>query len=113
MPLEIYSPRMGRWYPFPKALADTGADFSLVSRWVGRKLLGRVRSSRRLKLGGVAPGVVLHAYLHRVRMRLGPHLFRSWIAVASVDQVPVLLGRYHGLDRFDARFVRGRFVELH
>lgn len=110
--VDVYSPRARAWIRLTDVLADTGADLSLVPRSVGIALLGRLRSRRRIRLGGIAPGARVVAYLHPVRLRLGRVVRRAWLAVASVEHVPAILGRQRGLDFFAARFVRGRYVDL-
>ncbi len=110
--LEIYSPRHRGWYEVPGVLADTGADLSLLPRSLGRVLLGRVRSRTRIRLGGAAPGARVTGYLHTLRVRVGGRSFRTPVVVASIDDVPAIFGRAHGLDHFDARFGHGRHVDL-
>ncbi len=100
------------WYRIPGVLADTGADVSLFPRSLGVAILGRLRSGRPVTLGGVAPGARIRGYLHRIRIRFGRKVLRSSVVVASVDDVPAILGRHLGLDQTDARFLRGRVVDL-
>ena len=106
----MFSPRDRVWYRIPRVLVDIGADVSLVPRVLGAALLGRVRSKRRVNLGGVAPGARLTGYLHTLRLRVAGRDWRAPVVVASVDNVPVLLGRLGALDGFDVRFVRGRHM---
>lgn len=110
--IEVYSPVAKAWYRIPGVLADTGADVSLFPRSLGESILGRTRSPRRVRLGGVAPGARVAGYLHTVRMRLGRKVFAASLVVASVDDVPAILGRHRALDRLEARFARGTYVDL-
>ena len=110
--LEVYSPAARVWYRIPGVLADTGADVSLFPRSLGVAIFGHLRSGRPVSLGGVAPAARIRGFVHRVRMRLAGRVWVSSVVVASIDDVPAILGRHLALDRTDARFLRGRRVEL-
>lgn len=110
--LEVYSPRARAWYEIPDILADTGADITVFPRSLGVALLGKLRSRRKVSLGGIAPGARVAGFVHAVRMRMGSKIHRLPVVVAAVDDLPAILGRHGGLDRFDAGFHRGRRLEL-
>jgi hypothetical protein len=82
---------------------DSGADTSLFAK--GDASLLRLN----LYEGGYSPivgigKVMLPAYIHTVRMRIGETVLNASIAFADSDEVPRLLGRTDIFKRFRITF---------
>jgi len=110
--LECYSERTNRWVLLTDLLADTGADVSILPRHLGVIMLNDIRTGKPLRLHGVVPGAGLPTFLHTLRFRVHGDEFHAWVAIAEINEVPPLLGRVQGLDRFTAVFAKGRHLDL-
>ena len=110
--LECYSRRAGRWVVLTDLLADTGADLSVLPRHVGANLFGDIRAGKPMQLHGIAPGAGVQTFVHLLRSRCNGHEFSMPVAIAETNEVPPLLGRVRGLDRFITGFAKGRHLEL-
>ena len=98
--LEIKSEKSD-WFPVIMYI-DSGADISLVPRNFGsllgldlRKNLGQIR--------GIGEAIVLLS-LQDVKLRIGKHEMKVKIAVALINEVPYVLGRYDFFKLFKISF---------
>ena len=110
--LEAYSKTTHRWILLEDLLADTGADVSILPRRLGILLVKDVQKGRPVPIRGVAPGAEISVFFHRVRFRFAGKEFPVLVAIADSDDVPPILGRVQGLDRFNAAFRKGRQLKL-
>ena len=98
--LEIKSEKSG-WFPIIMYI-DSGADISLVPRNFGsllgldlRKNLGQIR--------GIGEAIVPLS-LQIVKLRIEKHEIKVKIAVALINEVPYVLGRYDFFKLFKISF---------
>ncbi|MDI6826404.1 MAG: hypothetical protein QMD36_04410 [Candidatus Aenigmarchaeota archaeon] len=110
--LEIFSARKNRWITLDEVLADTGADFCVLPRFIGNLLVEDITKGRYIEIKGVVPGVRLIAYIHNFKIRINDKEFEAPVALADSDDVPMIFGRVKSLDLFDANFLRGEKLRL-
>ena len=88
-----------RFYPY----VDSGADTSLFSRGDATLLKLRLLEGEPSPIMGIGR-VLMLAYLHSVKMRIGDVVFDVKAAFADSDEVPRLLGREDVFKRFRVTF---------
>lgn len=110
--LEIFSARKNRWITLDEVLADTGADFCVLPRFIGDLLVEDITKGRYIEIKGVVPGVRLIAYIHNLKIRINDKEFKAPVALADSDDVPMIFGRVKSLDLFDANFLKGEKLRL-
>ena len=82
---------------------DSGADITLISDEVG-EILGLKRPDTRLiELAGVG-GQSISVHKVKLPLTIGDHTFRSGVAWAIRNDVPLLLGRTGIFDQFKVEF---------
>lgn len=102
--LDVFSELEKAWLPLYKVLADTGADISILPKYIGRLVVTNVSNDRRIDIRGIVPHSKIVCYIHEIKFRLGDREFRLPVAIAESDDVPVVLGRVKGLDIFKCSF---------
>lgn len=105
--LYLYSRINKDWLFVADVLADTGADISILPRTIGELLLKDIKKGRYLEIRGITPGAYTEVFLHNLICRIHDVKFKSLFAIADSDDVPPILGRFEGLDIFEAVFYRG------
>lgn len=98
--------------PLDKVLADTGADISILPRYLGEMFVEDITTGKQVKIKGVVPFSELICYIHNLKARMGSMEFELPVAIADSDSVPVVLGRIKGLDNFVSTFTKGEELEL-
>lgn len=93
--IKIFSKVTNEWETIDEVLADTGADFCVLPRFVGNILVEDITQGKYIEIKGVVPGVRLIAYLHELRVKIDEDEFVAPVALADSDDVPCLLGRVH------------------
>lgn len=109
---EIFSNSKRDWILIIDALADTGADMSLVPRQLGELLVEDVVKGRYVEIKGIHPSSMVIAFLHRLRAKVGDKEMLLPVAIADSNDVPSILGRVEGLDFFNANFSKGKKLIL-
>ena len=102
--LDVYSEREKAWLPLYKVLADTGADISILPRYIGKLVVADILEGRRINIRGVVPHSKIVCYIHALKLRVGSKEFTLPVAIAESDNVPIVLGRVKGLDIFKCIF---------
>lgn len=110
--LGFFSEVVKDWIILDEVLADTGADFCVLPRYIGEMLAEDITTGKYIEIKGVAPGARLIAYIHEFTIKLADYEFRAPVAVADSDDVPMILGRVGSLDLFEAIFSKGERVKL-
>lgn len=100
------------WIKIENALADTGADISVLPRDVGDLLIEDVTKGKPYEIRGIVPYAKLIVYIHQLKLRLNGKEFELPVAISDSNDVPPILGRVKGLDLFDANFLKGEEVKL-
>ncbi len=109
---ELFSNSKREWIVIVDALADTGADMSLVARHIGELLVEDITNGRYVEIKGIHPSSTVIAFLHRLKAKVGNKEILLPVAVADSNDVPSILGRVDGLDFFNANFSKGRKLVL-
>ncbi len=106
--IKLISPQ--RHVLLEDVLVDTGADVSVIPRDVGEALWEDITQGKYTEIQGIVPTTKLIAYLHPIKILLGPWSFHTRIAVADSNNVPPVLGRFQALDRALLALHHGRKV---
>ncbi len=106
--VESYSKLKDRWFEIPEILADTGADISILPRYIGEILLEDFTKGKKEEIRGIVPYSKLIIFLHTLRFRINSKEFNLVVGVADSDDVPPILGRIDGLDIFRCVFDNGK-----
>ncbi len=104
--IEIFS-KDGLWYGLDEVLVDTGADITLIPRYVGEVLVDDIGLGRKASIKGITP-FELTVYIHTLKIRVANKEFETKVAIAESDEVPAVLGRFEALDFFRAEFIEGK-----
>jgi len=110
--MNALSELVSDWITIDEVLADTGADFCVLPRYIGETLIKDITTGKYAEIKGVVPGTILVAYVHQIKVRIGKFEFEAPVAIADSNDVPSILGRVDALDRFDANLLRGETVKL-
>jgi len=111
--IQIFSKKKNRWVWVDEVLADTGADFCVLPRYLGNFFVEDITTGKYVEIKGVVPGTRLIAYIHQLKIKIADRELETYIAIADSDDVPSIFGRVKGLDEFDAKFLKGEKVKLH
>lgn len=106
--LYLFSQIKKRWLFLAEVLADTGADISILPRTIGESLVRDIKRGRYLEIRGITPGAYTEVFIHHLRCKIGMVEFEAPVAIADSDDVPPILGRFKGLDLFEAIFYKGK-----
>ncbi|ODS39200.1 hypothetical protein BEH94_03245 [Candidatus Altiarchaeales archaeon WOR_SM1_SCG] len=113
MSISVFSKLDDNWVMIDDVLADTGADLTVLPRFIGELLIEDITTGEYTEIKGVVPTSVLIAFIHRdMRVKIDEKEFRQPIAIADSNNVPSIFGRANGLDLFDANFIRGEKLTL-
>lgn len=111
--LRIFSETRRNWLLVAEVLADTGADISILPRTIGEELVSDIKKGRYLEIRGITPGAYTEVFIHNLICKIGESFkFKAPFAIADSDDVPPILGRFKGLDLFEAIFYRGKETRL-
>ncbi len=110
--LYLYSQIKKNWLFVADILADTGADISILPRTIGELLLKDIKKGRYLEIRGITPGAYTEVFLHNLTCKIRDIKFKTIFAIADSDDVPPILGRFKGLDIFEAIFYKGTEIRI-
>lgn len=103
--IEIYSDSRKFWLFVPDVLADTGADVSILPRYIGKILVNDYSKGKKNEIRGIIPYAKLIVFIHNLKFRINGKAFELPVAIADSDDVPPILGRAKGLDIFECVFI--------
>lgn len=109
---KIYSEKFSAWFSFKKILADTGADISLLPKFMGNQLIKDITKGIPKKIKGVVPNTFIQGYIHNLFWKIGYNIFKAPVFIADSDNVGAILGRTQALDNFNACFLKGKHLVL-
>ena len=109
---EARSEVTGEWVRVEDALADTGADASVLPLHIGMLVVNKVASGKKHVVHGVVPGASLSVFVHRVDCRIGRRRFTAPTLIADSIDVPAILGRAGAIDRWRATYAHGRLLRI-
>lgn len=110
--MQVFSKKKDAWILLDEVLADIGADFCVLPRYLGNFFVEDITTGKYAESKGVVPNARLIGYIHELRIKVGDREFEAPIAIADSDDVPCIFGRVRGLDLFDANFLKGEKVKL-
>lgn len=108
--IEIWSKTNNEWEIIDNVLADTGADLSILPRFLAESLVKDITTGQYIEVRGVVPNTVLIAFVHTVQIRVNEKEFETKVAFADSNDVPPILGRYKGLDLFEVIYNKGKEI---
>ena len=108
--IGIWSKINNDWEIIDNVLADTGADISILPRFLAEPLVKDITTGQYIEIKGVVPNTVLIAFIHPARIRINEREFETKVAFADSNDVPPILGRYEGLDLFEVIYDRGKDI---
>ena len=83
MLMKIFSRTRGIWVPIKETLVDTGADSTVLPRFIGELLVEDMTTGKYSEIKGVVPGSVLVAYIHELRIKVGDREFDAPVALQT------------------------------
>ena len=110
--IKILSEVTNDWEVIDEVLADTGADFCVLPRFIANMLAKDITQGKYVEIKGVVPGANLIAYLHNLKIKVGNREFLAPVALADSDDVPSIFGRAKALDLFTANFIKGKKLKM-
>lgn len=110
--LYIFSETKKNWLFVADILADTGADISILPRTIGELVIQDIKEGKYLEIRGITPGAYTEVFIHDLTCKMGAVKFKAPFAIADSDDVPPILGRFKGLDLFEAVFYKGKETRL-
>ena len=108
--MKVYSKTRNTWIPVYDTLADTGADITLLPRYLGEMVVGDITTGKYAEIKGVAPNAVLAGFIHDVRIEIFRKEINTKVIIGDSDDVRPVLGRLNGLDLFDITFSKGEYL---
>jgi len=108
--VRVFSKTKGVWIAFYETLADTGADISIIPKYLGKLIVGDITLGRQIQISGIVPYSELVAYIHNLRIQVAGKEFEAPVAVADSDRTIAILGRVKGLNLFNIEFQKGKTV---
>ncbi len=111
--IEAYSHLKKRWISIPEVLADTGADISILPKYIGEILIEDFTIGKRDEIRGIVPHAEIIIFIHTLRFKVDDKIFELPVAIADSDNIPPILGRIKGLDIFKCIFENGDRIVIH
>ena len=108
MALEIFSKLKREWIVIDEVLVDTGADLTVLPRFIGEMLIEDITTGKYIEIKGITPGIVLIAFVHTMQTRIDKKELKLSVALADSNAVPSIFGRVDGLDKFNVSFLKGK-----
>ena len=108
--MKIYSNTKNVWIPVYDTLVDTGADATLLPRYLGEMIVGDITTGKYAEIKGVAPNAVLAGFIHDAKIEVFRKEINTKVIIGDSDDVRPVLGRLIGLDLFDITFSKGEHI---
>ena len=105
--IKVYSKIKNTWIPVYDTLADSGADITLLPRYLGEMIVNDITAGKYIEVKGIVPNTVLIGFIHTLRLEVFHKEFETEVAIADSDDVRPILGRFKGLDLFEVTFDKG------
>ncbi|MEP7200463.1 MAG: hypothetical protein ABI874_11650 [Chloroflexota bacterium] len=106
--VRFFSQVSRRWLVLHNLLADTGADFTTLPRFLGQQLVVDIERGEPQRMIGAQ--TESQFFLHSLRARLGATEFGVNVAISTGHYVRPVFGRITALDRFAVTFHFGETV---
>lgn len=108
--VRFFSETRNIWIPSYDTLVDSGADVSIIPRYLGNLLVKDVTDGKKIGIKGIAPDSKLVCYLHTLKVIVAGKELNIPVAIADSNKVLAILGRLKGLDIFNVEFQKGEAV---
>src|SRR3989344_3116752 len=105
--LEIFSDNKKDWEIMDDVLVDTGADLTVLPRYIGESLMNDITLGEYVEIKGIVPTSILIAFIHKLKIKAAGKEFETKVAIADSNDVRPILGRYGALDLFNIEFRKG------
>lgn len=103
--IEVFSVMKQDWEIIDDVLVDTGADLTVLPRYLGESIIRDIATGEYVEIKGVVPTSVLIAFIHCLKLKVAGIEFETKIAIADSNDVPPILGRCTALDLFTIEFI--------
>lgn len=102
----------GKYWAEVWAIVDTGADYTLLPRFLARDLQVNLEKETNVcKTIGVGGSQVVY-FLPKIKVKLGPWEREIPIGFLDSDDVPPLMGRHLFLETFETHFSKNHTVSF-
>ena len=108
--IKVYSKTKNTWIPVYGALADTGADITLLPRYLGEMVVNDITSGRYVEIKGIVPNAVLIGFIHNIKLEVFRKEFEAKVVIADTDDARPILGRVDELDLFEVTYNKGKEI---
>jgi len=108
--IKIYSSTQKIWIPIYDTLLDTGADITIIPKYMGELVTNNISEGKEIKIKGFIPYSQLIAYLHNLKIKIADKELELPIAIADSNKTISILGRVNALDLFDVEFQKGESI---
>lgn len=110
--IRIFSEKYKDWETIDNVLVDTGADLTVIPRFIGEGIISDITTGEYAEIKGIVPTSLLIAFVHRLKIKAADKEFETKVAIADSNDVPPILGRYEALDLFNLEFKKGKELIL-
>ncbi|MBI2654513.1 hypothetical protein HYX02_06960 [Candidatus Woesearchaeota archaeon] len=110
--IRVYSKIKDTWIPIYDTLADTGADLTLLPRYLGEMIVNDITTGKYVEIKGIATSAVVIGFIHKVRLEVFRKEIDANLVIADTDDVKPILGRLDGLDLFSTTFDKGKYITI-
>lgn len=110
--IRIFSEKYNDWETIDNVLVDTGADLTVLPRFIGESIINDITIGEYAEIKGIVPTSLLIAFVHRLKIKVADNEFETKVAIADSNDVPPILGRYRALDLFNLEFKKGKEIIL-
>lgn len=108
--IKIYSLTKKIWVPIYEVLADTGADITVLPRYLGEFIVDDITKGKYIEIKGIVPTAVVIAFVHNLKLKIAGKEFKTKVAIADTNNVRPILGRFNTMDLFSVIFQKGECV---
>lgn len=105
--MKIFSETKEIWIPVYDTLADTGADITLIPRYLGEMIVDDITKGKHIEVKGIVPNAVLPGFIHTLKLEVFHKQFETKALIADTDDARPIFGRFNSLDLFEANFSKG------
>ena len=106
--IEVFSDIRNSWEIIEEVLVDTGADLTVLPRFIGESIIDDITTGEYVEIKGIVPTSLLIAFIHTLKIKAAGKEFETKVAIADSNDVPPILGRYEALDLFNLEFKKGK-----
>jgi len=110
--IRFFSEIRNIWIPAYDTLVDSGADISIIPKFLGELLVENIPDGKEVEIKGVVPNSKLIGWLHDLKVIVAGKQFNLPVVIVNSDKTLVILGRVKGLDIFNVELQKGKHIVL-